>query len=201
MIPPARPAIFSVYEVIRSNSQKHPNADALLAPQVRALTHGQLADQVESVGRALRGAGIGREDRVAVVLPNGPTMSSSFLGIAAYATCAPLNPSYRHDEYEFYLTDLAARAIVVPADADLPAREVARRLGLMVLELEPSPGQLAGAFTLRGSPADSAPPTDWGRNDDIALLLHTSGTTSLPKQVPLSHRNLCSSAHNIVSVL
>src|SRR5262249_49859076 len=112
-----------------------------------------------------------------------------------------LNPSYRPDEFEFYLSDLGARAIIVPVDADLPVRDVARRLGLTVLDIELSKAPSAGAFTLRAVPADVGSPPDWGRDEDIALVLHTSGTTSRPKQVPLTHRNLCSSARNIARVL
>ena len=114
---------------------------------------------------------------------------------------APLNPSYRDEEIEFYLTDLGAKAVVVPADTDLPGRDVAKRLGLAVMDMEPSTSQLAGGFTLRGAPSEVETPPDWCQNEDVALVLHTSGTTSRPKQVPLSHRNLCSSARNIAQVL
>ena len=122
-----------------------------------------------------------------------PDLAAAFLGVAAYAACAPLNPSYRRDEFEFYLSDLRAKAIIVPADADLPARDVARRLGLIVLDIERSTAPSVGAFTLRAVAVEVESPPDWGRDEDIALVLHTSGTTSRPKQVPLSHRNLCSS--------
>ena len=128
-------------------------------------------------------------------------MASAFLGIAAFAACAPLNPSYHHDELEYYLTDLSAKAIVLPADTDLPARDVAVRLGLKVLDLEASTSRPAGIFRLRGAPSVVDTPPDSGSNEDIALVLHTSGTTSRPKQVPLSHRNLCSSAGSIAHVL
>ncbi len=53
--------------------------------------------------------GIGRGDRVAIVLPNGPEMAASFVAIAAGATTAPLNPAYKRDEFDFYLADLNAR--------------------------------------------------------------------------------------------
>ena len=191
----------SLHNLISANSEHHSEAVALLAPNCRPLTYGELLYQVEYVGNALRTLGIERSDRVAVVLPNGPNMAAAFLGIAACATCAPLNPGYRREEFEFYLRDLGIRAIVLPADTEMPVREVAVQLGLTVLELEPSTTQLAGAFTLRGAPAEVETPPDWGRNDDIALVLHTSGTTSRPKQVPLSHHNVCSSAHNIARFL
>jgi len=82
----------------------------------------------------------------------------------------------------------------------LAAREVADPLGLTVIDLEPST-RSAGGFTLRGIPTGVDAPSTWGGDDDIALVLHTSGTTSRPKQVPLSHRNLCSSAGNIAQTL
>lgn len=195
------PMPVSLWELLRSSSRLNPDADALLAPDCRSLTYGQLSDQVKYVGQSLRGLGIERSARVAVVLPNGPEMAAAFLGIAAHAACAPLNPSYRPDNFEFYLTDLGAKAIVVPADTNLAARTVATQLGLTVIEIEPSPTRLAGGFRVRGNPARLQGPPDWGRNEDIALVLHTSGTTSRPKQVPLTHLNLCSSARNIAGVL
>jgi acyl-coenzyme A synthetase/AMP-(fatty) acid ligase len=59
--------------------------------------------------------GVGRNDRVAIVLDNGPEMAVAFLCIAAGATAAPLNPAYRADEFEFYLSDLNARLLIVCA--------------------------------------------------------------------------------------
>jgi acyl-CoA synthetase (AMP-forming)/AMP-acid ligase II/acyl carrier protein len=191
----------SLREVLYSQAALFPNAHALQAPNFHPLTYSRLFHQIEYTGHALRTLGIAHSDRVAVVLPNGPDMATAFLGIAAYATCAPLNPSYPRAQFEFYLTDLRARAIVLPADADLPAREAAEQLGLTIMELEPSSNQLAGAFTLRGVPAEFEEQNDWGKGADCALVLHTSGTTSRPKQVPLSHRNLHSSAHAIARTL
>jgi acyl-CoA synthetase (AMP-forming)/AMP-acid ligase II len=154
---------------------------------------------MDYVGQVLRSLGIRRQDRVAVVLPNGPEMAAAFLGIAAYSVCAPLNPAYRRGEFDVLLQDLQASAIAVPAGADLAAREVAQDLGLILIELQP--GQCAGCFRMRGVPTDFPSPADWGEPEDIALFLHTSGTTSRPKLVPLSHRNLCYSARNVATVL
>ena len=76
-----------------------------------------------------------RNERVAIVLPNGPEMAVSFLAIASGCTAAPLNPAYRADEFEFYLTDLAARLLIVEAGKPSPAIEVARRLGVPIAQL------------------------------------------------------------------
>jgi acyl-CoA synthetase (AMP-forming)/AMP-acid ligase II len=129
-------------------------------------------------------------------------MAAAFLCIGSAATAAPLNPSYRADEFEFYLTDLNAKLLVVGRDKETPAVDVARKLGVPIARLHPQPEQGAGTFTL-GFESDA---TQAGRPraataDDIALVLHTSGTTSRPKIVPLSHRNVCASAANIRATL
>src|SRR6185437_3814423 len=103
------------------------------------------------------------------------------------ATAAPLNPSYRAQEFEFYLTDLNAKALIVEAGASGPAVEVAQKLGVAIVELHA--GAKAGAFTLEGAAGVAARP-GVAEIDDVALILHTSGTTSRPKIVPLRHRNI-----------
>jgi acyl-CoA synthetase (AMP-forming)/AMP-acid ligase II len=131
-------------------------------------------------------------------------MASAFVSFAAVATTAPLNPSYRRKEYDFYLEDLGAKALVVEAGSDSEAVESARSLGIAVLEMRVPEGARAGEFELLadagsnlGSP-DSPGPAE---PNDIALVLHTSGTTSRPKIVPLLHRNVCASAKNIRTTL
>ncbi len=78
----------------------HPaDAPAIGAPDRGWLTYGGLRDLAASVAASLHGAGIGRGDRVAIVLPNGPEMATAFFTIAQAATTAPLNPAYRQEEY------------------------------------------------------------------------------------------------------
>ncbi len=179
-------------------------ASAIAAPGVRSLSYGALRAQVRSTVETLNQLGIGRNDRVAIVLPNGPEMATAFLGIAAGASAAPLNPAYRSDEFEFYLSDLAARAIVVEQNSDSPSRQVAQRLGILVLELHTAgTDRQAGAFHLKatGSVSEPAATGGFAQEDDVALLLHTSGTTSRPKLVPLSQRNVTASARSIQATL
>ena len=78
------------------------------------LTYGGLREHIERTVASLNRLGIGRNDRVALVLPNGTEMASAFVAVAAGATSAPLNPAYRADEFEFYLSDLNAKALIVP---------------------------------------------------------------------------------------
>ncbi len=173
---------------------------ALTAPGGVPLTFGALRTLVATTVSTLNAMGIGRNDRVGIVLPNGPEMATAFVSVASGATSAPLNPAYRADEFEFYLSDLGARALIVDAGSTSPAIEVARKLGVRIVELHARPERGAGNFELRDtSGAVAAAPAQGGfaQPDDVALVLHTSGTTSRPKIVPLAQRNVCASARNI----
>lgn len=172
---------------------------AILAPGRIPLTHGRLHEHVESVLSLLNDHGLGRNDRIAVVLPNGPEMAVAFLTVIAGAACAPLNPSYVKNEYDFYLSDINARALIVRAGSASPARAVAEEKKIPVIELRPREKNEAGLFDLefRGKAPGEACDRGFSRPDDVALVLHTSGTTSRPKIVPLTQRNILASAHNV----
>jgi oxalate---CoA ligase len=176
---------------------------AIAAPGRVALTFEQLRAQVSTTIASLNHFGIGRGDRVATVLPNGPEMASAFISVAATATAAPLNPAYRAEEFEFYLTDLNAKALIVSSSDDTPARAVARKLNVTVIELHADANSAAGSFSLNADSSAARPPAYAGAaaSDDVALILHTSGTTSRPKIVPLTQQNVCASARNIRETL
>ncbi|MET3132041.1 acyl-CoA synthetase (AMP-forming)/AMP-acid ligase II [Oxalobacteraceae bacterium GrIS 1.11] len=162
------------------------------------LHYAALRELTRRTGVALNRAGIGRNDRVAIVLPNGPEMAASFIAVACAATCAPLNPAYRADEFEFYLSDLHAKALIVERGSQSAAIAVAQKLGVAIIELCPDPQLGAGAFILdTGELSGIANLTGMAQAGDIGLILHTSGTTSRPKIVPLTHGNLCNSARNV----
>jgi acyl-CoA synthetase (AMP-forming)/AMP-acid ligase II len=175
-------------------------AAAIRAPDGRpTLSHAALADLAAATVAWLNAHGIGRNDRVGIVLPNGPEMAAAFLCIGAGATTAPLNPAYRAEEFDFYLSDLNAKAIVLPKGEGGPAREVAERRGIAILEL--APGEAAGAFTLSGGAPGQAAKPGMAEPADIALVLHTSGTTARPKIVPLTQANIAASARHIGTTL
>jgi len=170
-------------------------ATAIGAPGRDWLNFAGLREQADRVHSDLRRFGIGPADRVAIVLPNGPEMASAFVTIAQAAATAPLNPAYREDEFAFYLEDLKAKAIVLAEGYDGPALAAAERFGMTVLTLSFAADDPAGSFKLTG-PATEAASGQPGP-DDIALILHTSGTTSRPKIVPLLQSNVAASARNI----
>lgn len=175
---------------------------AIGAPDRDWLTYGGLRRLSVRVADQLGAHGIRADDRVAIVLPNGPEMATAFVTIAQSAITAPLNPAYRLEEYAFYLEDLKAKALVVQAGDDGPAVQAAQACGMAVLRLHADPADPAGTFDLVNDAAPDDPaPTELPGPDSIALILHTSGTTSRPKIVPLLHSNLADSARNIQAAL
>ena len=173
---------------------------AIGAPNRPWLGGAGLRGLAEMVRTKLAHGGIGRADRVAVVLPNGPEMATAFLTVAASCCAAPLNPAYKADEFEFYLQDLQPAAIVLAADETGPAKDVANRLGIPVLTLTPQ-AEPAGVFTLDTAALPTGGGSEPPRPEDGALVLHTSGTTARPKIVPLTNANLVASARHIGAAL
>ncbi len=167
-------------------------------PARRWLSHGGLRTLAARTVADLNRMGIGRGDRVAMVLPNGPEMAASFLAVACGATTAPLNPAYKPDEFDFYFADLNARALVIGAGMDTPARAIAAARGIPIIELV-ADKNIAGRFTLASPNGLVGTPRLPGlaQAEDIALVLHTSGTTSRPKIAPLRHINVTASAYHI----
>ena len=186
----------TISEILKAGAD---DAPALSAPGGVPLSYRDLRALVAGVMESLAGQGIGPNDRVGIVLDNGPEMAAAFLSVASAATAAPLNPSYRAEEFEFYLTDLRAKLLIVARGKDSPAIAVAQKLGVPIARLVAHPERGAGSFTLEYETDNSANavPVRAAAPDDIALVLHTSGTTSRPKIVPLAHKNIFASAGNI----
>src|SRR5215813_2542022 len=136
--------------LLEHQAKRIPGAPAILALGRAPLTYGHLYQQVDKIGHALRAMGIGRHDRIAVVLPNGPEMAVAILTVAANAACAPMNPAYGAEELDRYFADLRPSALITPAGVDSPACHVARARGIRVLELSAALDAAAGLFTLSG---------------------------------------------------
>ena len=190
----------TLLDAVQKWASETPAAPALLAPGRLPCSYAGLRDQVDRTADRLTGIGIGPSDAVAVVLPNGPDMAVAFVAVTSAAVCAPLNPSYTESELGFYLDDLRARAVIVSPDAAAAIRAATARQ-LPVIQLRTAPAEPAGTFELDGLPIEQGRSAAEARLEGVALVLHTSGTTSRPKQVPLSHRNLLTSARNVAETL
>jgi oxalate---CoA ligase len=183
--------------LLREQAEKQPDAIAILAPDRPPLTCAGLWRQVQNTVDTLQSLGVTPSTRVAVVLPNGPEMATTFLGVAAGAVCAPLNPAYRAAELQIYLEDTRAQFVIVGKGQSDPVRAVAMHMNLTVLEIASDSTLPAGQFSLGSPSRDGVSERIASASHDIALILHTSGTTARPKIVPLSHANLVASARNI----
>jgi acyl-CoA synthetase (AMP-forming)/AMP-acid ligase II len=172
------------------------HAAVVLPEEGTRTTYRSLKEQVEVLAAQLRASGLQPGDAVAIVLPNGLEHLVAFLTVTrARLIAAPLNPGYKVEEFRFYLEDIGAGTVIVPPGSHA-AHEAAHHLGLRVwTALRDIAGRVhieGDGFVSRATGSPEAP-----LPDDIALFLHTSGTTSRPKGVPLTHANLLASIRNI----
>ena len=172
---------------------------AVIAPDIGSWSYDELDTEIDRLADILAANGVKPGIPVSIVLINGYEFVATFLAVArAGAVAAPLNPAYTTDEFTFFMEDAGARVAILPNGAH-PAREAAAHLGIKTIEadLDSSNGHLRVTLSANGveltSMSDALSPVE----ADIALFLHTSGTTSRPKGVPLRHLNLMKSIDNI----
>jgi amino acid adenylation domain-containing protein len=191
-----------LFELLRWQVEQDSDAIAILAPGRRPLTYGGLHRHVTRVIDTLHALGLGRGDRIAMVLPEGPEMAVATIAIACGFTCAPLNPSYRTSEFERHLADLRTKVLLAVQGNTSCAVDAAKTRGIPILELAPAEDAEAGIFTIRGARLDSTNPhSGLCAAEDIALALHTSGTSARPRLVTLRQRHICASACSIRDAL
>ena len=181
-------------QIVLKMFQDHNDDNVALTSETNSkLLYGELKLFVNKISRQLAGNGITNKDRAAIILPNGPYMASSFLAISSYMSAAPLNPAYKTNEYEFYLKDLSPKIVIVEPNSKNNVIEVAKKLKIPVCEIKIQKDSPSGLFDLFEKSSEYSLPEE----NDEALVLHTSGTTSRPKIVPLTNKNIFSSAVNI----
>ncbi len=164
--------------------------------ETNTLTYGELRQLVDGLTRMLQGFGLRAGDRIAMSLPNGLDVIAAFLASSTVGTAAPLNPAYTVDEFKFYLEDTRARVLIVPAQNAKEARTAAHEANVAVIEcVTGDRGEIS--FSMKERLKGGGGEADAAASEDIALILHTSGTTSRPKRVPLAHANLLTSARNV----
>jgi acyl-CoA synthetase (AMP-forming)/AMP-acid ligase II len=177
-----------------------PDRPAFIVPDSgEVLTYAQAGDRVKALSQDLAGLGVRRGDRVALSLPNGPDFVLLLLAVTALgAAAAPLNPAYTETEFGFFLTDIAPKLLLIPASGAAAASAAAATTATTLLAVRPAddgPPELVGS----GPRTTAQGAVEHGGPDDVAVVLHTSGTTSRPKQVPLLQRNLMASTTAIAA--
>jgi acyl-CoA synthetase (AMP-forming)/AMP-acid ligase II len=182
----------TLLDLLDNGAPDHP---AIVSPDGPVLTYATLKGQLNVLMDELRGLGIRRGDRVAIVLPNGIEVIAAFLAVSGVATAAPLNAAYKPDEFAFYLEDTNARAVITaPGESDDAVNAAPAGTLHFTIAMDDS-----GVLHITGDGAGQAPDEGVSSPADVAIVLHTSGTTSRPKRVPLSHANLTTSTRNVAA--
>lgn len=178
-----------------------PAAPSLLAPGRPPLTYGALGARIAHLVLTLRGRGIAPGDRIAVALPRGADSALALIAVASSCACVPINPELTADELQRYFSELKLTALVTRADMNSPSRDVAKALDIAVIDFVPGPETDLGGCEFVGPTIGPASTNGAAGAEDDAFILLTSGTAARPKMVPLTHRNVCLSAHNAGRVL
>jgi acyl-CoA synthetase (AMP-forming)/AMP-acid ligase II/aryl carrier-like protein len=165
------------------------------------MTYGALWAWTNHTLRQLRKIGVGRSDRVSVVLPQGPDAAVATLGVSASAVCVPLNSSFTADESRRYFGELGIAALVTRPNVDTASRDVAGMLGIPVIDLWCSPKERSGECSTMELETQPVEESEFASSADDAIILLTSGSTSHPKMVPLTHASVCLSAYNVGATL
>ena len=174
------------------DGKQNPDHPAIESPGYQPLTYRDLRKQVLLVIKTLNAMGFSRNDRIAIIMPGGP--ETAVLGIAVMAgfTHTPLNPQYKDPEFQDILSRLKVKAIIVQKDHETAARAAALSRNIPIIEITPSPDQ-AGMFRIGGNISDEEKDARFAWPEETAIVMQTSGTTSLPKIVPLTQKQVCRS--------
>ncbi len=190
----------SVISKIREHALAHGERTAIIGVQGEHFDYTSLLEQIEALGAELQRRGIEHDDRVALVLKDGPAMAVTFLAVSSICTCAPLNTAYKTRDFEFYLDDLQAKAVILADGQDSEAIAVASGRDIPVWRLQTSEKDGQVAYHLEDSERSENACT-FASIEKVSMILHTSGTTSRPKMVPLTQQNLATSARNVSDTL
>ncbi|XP_042468711.1 probable CoA ligase CCL9 [Zingiber officinale] len=189
--------------VLRKAAADFPSRRAVFVPGRLELSHGRLHQLVDATATRFAASGVRAGDVVALSFPNTVELVIVFLAvIRARGVAIPLNSAYTQEEFVFYLSDSEAKLLVTSAEGNAAAEAAAEQLGIPRAAASLSDASGALELTLPGGEEDDAALLAGRINDpsDVALFLHTSGTTSRPKGVPLTQLNLAASVKNIKSV-
>ncbi|OIW06344.1 hypothetical protein TanjilG_14989 [Lupinus angustifolius] len=193
--------------ILRSAADRFPSRRAISLAGQFDLTHSHLHDLVEIAAARLVSAGIKPGDVIALTFPNTVEFVIMFLAvIRARATAAPLNAAYTAEEFDFYLSDSESKLLITSEEGNKPAQTAALKLNIQnvtvsLTQTDSKQHKLNLNLNQTESDPNSNSTTELTNDpSDVALFLHTSGTTSRPKGVPLTQHNLASSVRNIESV-
>ncbi|MEW6665040.1 MAG: long-chain fatty acid--CoA ligase [Thermodesulfobacteriota bacterium] len=186
-------------ELPRRNARRCPESLCLIEGRKRQ-TNLSFNHRLSRLANGLLRLGVGRGDRVAVLLPNCSEYVEAYFGLAKIgAIIVPLNTRLNPREYIPYLNTTTPAALMVgeefqhAASQFIPALE--RPPHVMVVGENALEGQIPYEAVLSGSPW-SEPSVEVNEND-VAAIFFTSGTTGFPKGAMWTHRNILEQMVNL----
>jgi long-chain acyl-CoA synthetase len=190
-------------DLIAVEIQHDSSASSSASPAVESYTFSELRTMAESTGRWLLESGLPRGSKCAFLAANHPWWVAAYLGVIASGnTAVPLDTAFHTDQVHKLLIDCDA-ALLFCDRVRLPlAREATKDLPvrLVVMDGDSSTSDLPSLRSIfDAGPGDFEPLVV--QPDDIATILYTSGTTSDPKGVMLSHSNLECEATSAFAVI
>lgn len=205
--------MISLTSLLCKAAEEFPNQRAIAVSGKYELTHSRLQATVTACAARLRAAGVGHGDVVALAFPNSIEFVVLFMAVMrARGVAAPLNAAYTAEEFEFYLGDSKSKLLLLPAEGNTAAETAAAKIGLPVAKcrfsilsegtgsvefVSESPGFDLDLGLIGKGETDIEAELSSDIHDDMVLFLHTSGTTSRPKGVPLTQLNLATSTLHI----
>ena len=187
------------------------------------ITYRDLKDSVDRFATALAGLGVGKGDRVAIVLPNCPqNVITFFATLRLGAVVVQNNPLYTEHELGHQLADAGAKVVVCLDKTYDTVAAVREQAGIehvivtSVIDYLPGIKRYIAPFTRRGKEISAPIPkgapakrflallgaakvparqTPVDPKTDLALLQYTGGTTGLSKGAMLTHYNLVANCY------
>jgi len=187
------PGFLTIRDLLFSGNQ-NPDNPAIESPGYEPMTFQDLRKQVRSVVQTLNGLGYRRNDRIAVVMPDGPAAAVMIIAVMAGFTSIPLNPRSTGQESAALFSHLKITAVVVQEGSETPARQAAEQQKIRIIRVVPDQKK-AGMFRLEPVPSRITVEAEFSGPGDIATLVITSGTTALPKIIPYSQRLMAENAY------
>lgn len=190
----------TVQDLIEAQAGLTPDAPALEAPGRPSLTYRELVANAHAVAAGLTERGVGPGLRIALTLPNGVALPIAAMAIWSQATCAPVDPALSAPELEAAFSLLGVDAVLTWPGGSA-AKQAAESLGLPLLTVVERDRDGHGGFELLGAALPVRPRLRGDGSADLALVMHTSGSTARPKVVPISRRTARAVALNVASSL
>ena len=179
-------------EILKSGDE---SAKAVSIPEKYNITYSELKSLVSEISTKLNEFGTINEKPIVIVLKNNAEFIISFLGVTSTnAIAAPLNPEFTEEELRFYLDDIQPSLVITNNGHKVVKEAELKNIPTCLVSYDGSRVDLEFNGEIIGI-TDSNKPD----GENSCLFLHTSGTTSRPKGVPLKHKNLLRSLDNIVN--